>query len=69
MWMMFRSADERYRWLNDVVAIVEAACYAAEEGSGDTERWTLRAFECVNDLASDPTGTRYGSKSGMDESA
>ena len=49
MYMTFRTSDERYRWLNGVMAIVEALCFATD-GGPDTERWKLRAFECVNDM-------------------
>jgi hypothetical protein len=50
MSMTFRSSDERYRWLNEVVAVVEALCFAVVDRP-DTERWELRAFECLNELA------------------
>ena len=50
MSMTFRSSHDRYLWLNDVVAIVEAVCFAVDDGQPGTERWTLRAFECVNEL-------------------
>lgn len=50
MSMLFRTSDERYGWLNEIVASVEAICFATEEGSSETERWVLRGYECVNDL-------------------
>jgi hypothetical protein len=42
------SNDERYRWVNDVFAILEADI-RPEAGP---ERWRIRAFECVNEIAS-----------------
>ena len=50
MHMTFQSAEERYRWLNGVMAVVEALCFATDGGPA-TERWTLRAFECINDMS------------------
>ena len=39
--------DERYRWANDVFAVVEADV----RPSADPERWQIKAYECVNELA------------------
>jgi hypothetical protein len=38
--------DERYRWLNSVVAILEVA-----RSSADPAVWHVRAYECVGDIA------------------
>ncbi len=48
------SGDERYRWVNSVFAVLEADV----RPSADPERWTIRAFECVNN-----TSTRPGDRS------
>jgi hypothetical protein len=58
MSMTFRTSDHRYLWLNETVAVVEALCVAAT-GSTANERWSLRAFQCVNELpiCDDPLGS------------
>lgn len=38
-----------YRWVNDVLAVIEADV----RPSADPERWRFRAFECVNEIASE----------------
>lgn len=43
------AADERYRWVNSLFAVVEADV----RPSADPEHWRLRAFECVNEIASE----------------
>jgi hypothetical protein len=42
------AADERYRWVNNVFAILEAEV----RPSADPEVWHVRAFECVSDIIS-----------------
>ena len=41
------ATDERYRWVNDLFAVVEADV----RPSADPEHWRLRASECVNEIA------------------
>ncbi len=40
------AADERYRWVNRVFAVIEADVRPL----ADPEHWRVRAFECVNEL-------------------
>lgn len=42
------SDDERYRWVNDVFAILEADI----RPEAAPEHWRIRAFECVNEIVS-----------------
>jgi hypothetical protein len=47
----FAADDDRYEWMNQTFAIVEAVCTGPlDERDPRTERWQIRAFECVNDL-------------------
>lgn len=40
------AGEERYRWVNDVFAVVEADV----RPSADPERWQIRAYECVIEI-------------------
>ena len=47
----FAADDERYRWLNRTFAVIEAFCTGPfDENDPQTERWQIRAFECIHDL-------------------
>ena len=49
------ASAERYRWVNDVFAVVEADV----RPSADPEHWRIRAFECVAEISEDlDTATR-----------
>jgi hypothetical protein len=43
------SASPAYRWVNHVFAVVEADV----RPSADPERWQLRAYECINEIAAE----------------
>lgn len=45
------ASDDRYRWVNQVFAVMEADI----RPSADPERWRVRAFECVNEIAAENT--------------
>jgi Protein of unknown function (DUF3237) len=45
--LTFAASEERYRWVNGVFAVLEAEI----RPSADPERWRIRAYECVNELA------------------
>lgn len=51
--LTFGTSDERYRWLNRVIAVVE--------GERDRERnaTRLRSFACVNELARGSPGVEH----------
>jgi len=51
--MTYTTADDRYRWLNTVYAVVEAVALAptGPEERDEPERVLLRAFACVNEVA------------------
>jgi hypothetical protein len=42
------AGDDRYRWVNDVFAILEADV----KPSANPEVWQISAYECVNDVGS-----------------
>ena len=44
------TADERYRWANTVFAVLEADV----RPSADPELRRVRAFECINQIATEP---------------
>jgi hypothetical protein len=47
----FATDHDRYRWLNQVFAVIEAICTGPVDlADPATEQWHLRAFECVHDL-------------------
>jgi hypothetical protein len=43
------TSNPDYRWLNHVFAVVEADV----RPSADPERWRLRAYECINEIAAE----------------
>jgi hypothetical protein len=44
--LTFATSNDRYRWVNTVLSILEADVRV----SADRERWRIRAFECRNDI-------------------
>jgi hypothetical protein len=44
--LTFAAEDSRYRWLNGIFAVMEADVLP----EADPEHWSVRAYECVNDL-------------------
>jgi hypothetical protein len=48
----FAADDERYRWLNQTFAVIEALCTGPlSEEDPATERWQLHVFECIHEAA------------------
>jgi len=45
------ASEERYMWVNRVFAVLEADV----RPSADPEHWTVRAFECVNEITTAAT--------------
>lgn len=46
------SASPAYRWVNDVFAVLEADV----RPNAEPEHWRLRAYECVNEIATEVDG-------------
>jgi hypothetical protein len=49
VWMLFETADERYRWLNDVLCVQEGKVHP-QVGPGRGHLGLARIYLCVNDL-------------------
>jgi hypothetical protein len=43
------TSSPAHRWVNHVFAVIESDA----RPSADPERWRFRAFECVNEIASE----------------
>jgi hypothetical protein len=44
------AGDDRYRWVNQVFAVLEADV----RPFANPEHWRIRAFECVNEITEEP---------------
>lgn len=52
MWATFASDTERYRWLNRRLGVIEAISAApCDLADPRSERWQIRGYTCVNELA------------------
>lgn len=56
----FQTSDKRYRWLNETIAVVESFSMEIDVGGSTRERWPLRAFTLVHDLAPEWNPPRDG---------
>ena len=48
--MSFAAADERYRWLNTVLGVVEGDVRVEDAGDAAHEVWRIRAYRCIPEL-------------------